>query len=112
MERPTCETCPYYHAGFLQCRRHAPPVGWKWRPQRAESNEFLDFHWPEVAEDEWCGEHPDFPLYLMWRRDSDLDDDEPDDAPEVIKDLEARVSAIEAALDAERTLRIEQSERS
>lgn len=65
MERPTCKTCPYWfdearadHSAG-DCRRHAP------RPSPAWPNSTTDpAHWPEVYDDAWCGEHPDFLEYI------------------------------------------------
>ncbi len=62
MEKPTCETCPYYEAYSEKavtgnCCRRAPIV-------RTTLSPCGDFdHWstfPQVDESEWCGEHPDF----------------------------------------------------
>ena len=65
MNNPTCKTCPYWEryapdaAGhphsWGQCLRHPPQV----IPQMS--------CWPETTEDEWCGEHPGFKIYVMSR---------------------------------------------
>lgn len=70
MERPTCKTCPYFHAipreeEFGFCRRQSP------RPQMLL--EEIDDEgripvWPEVLMAEWCGEHPDFPAWISASR--------------------------------------------
>lgn len=52
-ERPTCRTCPY----FLPDKEPMPGDCRKGPPDR-------EGDWPPVLPDEWCGEHPDFPLYL------------------------------------------------
>jgi len=61
MERPTCETCPYWRdlrnpkneldeSG--ECRRYPPT------PNKQVSL------WPLTYDLHWCGEHPDFPAYI------------------------------------------------
>ncbi len=60
MNRPTCETCPFWakphsdeaSSAIGQCRRSAP------RPAEC-------FDWAKTYSTDWCGEHPDFP---EWRR--------------------------------------------
>lgn len=61
MDRPTCRTCEYRE--YEKCRRHPPAyVG--------ETNDYNSYsEWPEVASDDWCGEHPDFTAYLVSRRE-------------------------------------------
>ncbi len=55
MNRPTCKTCPYFDRGF--CQRNPPQV------TTTETGPFYS-RWPEVTEDDFCGEHPQFPAYL------------------------------------------------
>jgi hypothetical protein len=60
MERPTCNTCPYFdkipESDEGQCRRRAPA------PQVSDQD-FAPF-WPKTDFEDWCGEHPDFPAYI------------------------------------------------
>ncbi len=56
MERPTCETCPYYNRGEIECHRNAPV------PSNSTDN--VPAYWPFTNHDDWCGEHPDFPIYI------------------------------------------------
>lgn len=66
MKRPTCETCAYWHIYEDQkilgnCKRNAPkPVEW---PEGLDGGGYGTC-WPETTDDDWCGEHPDFPDYL------------------------------------------------
>ncbi len=63
-ERPTCKTCPYWgedtsnvlnhRAQHGECRRYPPgfiPLETAYMPAH-------------TAADFWCGEHPEFPVYL------------------------------------------------
>ena len=71
MERPTCETCPYWDGdhsvkGIGYCKRNAPvPII---LPLRGELPN--DYHigddptFAELAGTDWCGEHPQFPAYI------------------------------------------------
>lgn len=66
MDRPTCETCPYWmiepnepDRSRGECRRNAP------KPSPTGQNVNVDVeYWPQVFNDAWCGEHPDFPAYI------------------------------------------------
>lgn len=65
MDRPTCETCPYFsqHVNDCDrgdCRRTGPLT------VRIDGDEgvWFDGHWPEVSPDDWCGEHPGFPAFI------------------------------------------------
>jgi hypothetical protein len=72
MERPTCETCVYWNEINQlkyegECKRHSPrPVSITYQQGAIEP----DFHncalscWPITMDDDWCGDHPDFPAYL------------------------------------------------
>ncbi len=53
MDRPRCETCAYWDAG--ECKRFPPVINMDGK---------FTYHWPETADVEWCGEHPDFPAYI------------------------------------------------
>ncbi len=61
MDRPTCETCVYWQLHYDcegSCRKHAPQG-----PYRHQDMRFCP-----TVEDEWCGEHQDFHVYVEWRR--------------------------------------------
>ena len=77
MERPTCETCPYLDrwdqpnaVAIGDCHRHAPAPGdhlytETYAPSpRRQWEDSGQASWKFVHEDDWCGEHPDFPEYL------------------------------------------------
>lgn len=85
MERPTCKTCAFwekYHpldeerdVALGQCRRYAPTACLRGQFGIAEDGEAViggvgakEVLWPLVFvgddEDDWCGEHPNFPAYL------------------------------------------------
>lgn len=78
MDRPACETCPYYdddapnnytadpwgdqEVSYGYCMRHAPsPI---LAPPMAHMNKHLLPVFPIVCAGDWCGEHPDFPEYI------------------------------------------------
>jgi hypothetical protein len=75
VERPTCGTCPYWDVpdtlneeendgNYGNCRRHAPsPVA---VPEADIDGDDAGVFWPITTLIEWCGEHPDFPVYLTW----------------------------------------------
>lgn len=44
-KRPMCSNCPYYDNGV--CRKHAP--------RHATPSYYA---WPQVCEQDWCGQHP------------------------------------------------------
>ena len=64
MERPKCETCPYWvgdpEEPMGECRIHYPEI-----PSGSPSYlvEGLGY-WPETSRKAGCGDHPDFPAYL------------------------------------------------
>lgn len=72
MERPTCETCPYWDVfsageddGF--CRRYAPRPSQEGlqRPYNPAIKGDRREVFPATTKiQEWCGEHPDFPAYI------------------------------------------------
>jgi hypothetical protein len=70
MDRPTCETCPFWdgpdEVGTGICRRHAPtPAKRSTEQDKSEQDKSERFPvWPRTVEDEWCGEHPDFPAWI------------------------------------------------
>ncbi len=58
----TCSTCPYWHRAADvdndgECRRHAPRV--VTQPE-CHPDAYTATEHPKTADDEWCGEHPDF----------------------------------------------------
>ena len=75
MDRPTCETCLFWHARNSdfqgECRRHPPGATVLRYDTDAESGEIgslaaeYNTHWPMTDASEWCGEHPQFDT---WRR--------------------------------------------
>jgi hypothetical protein len=71
MERPTCETCPYF-SWFSEDMREE--VGECHRRAPTPLHDAPDLHeplswWPcVVANVHWCGEHPDFPAFLAATR--------------------------------------------
>lgn len=68
MDRPTCETCPFWRAedeaeGLPgECHRHAPTPVLRDELRMSDQPEWEAF-WPETVADQFCGEHPDFPAY-------------------------------------------------
>ncbi len=66
MDRPTCKTCPYFlsdegHVRDGECIRRSPtPI-----VSRCSEDWFAAGVWPEVYDDDTCGEHPDFPVYMV-----------------------------------------------
>jgi hypothetical protein len=67
MDRPTCETCPYWREVEGQqegeCRRHTPTIG-----ERIDGIEsMVNAEWPYTDYFDWCGEHPDFPACMASR---------------------------------------------
>lgn len=68
--QPTCSTCKFYDCNLDSCRRH-PPVRMV-APHQGSPDTF----WPQVEEDDWCGEHqpaalppgaPPQPVDPAWR---------------------------------------------
>lgn len=89
MDRPTCETCPYWSAhepGVATtgtCRRTSP-VPPALQEQADWFNNIFAGIWPVTEESDWCGEHPDFPAYVKaldedWtrRRREAMEEDSP-----------------------------------
>jgi hypothetical protein len=56
MKKPKCETCEYQDSN-KNCRRRAPVLF------RASDGDVYDW-FPHGEDNEWCGDHPDFPAYL------------------------------------------------
>lgn len=68
MNRPTCETCPYFKAddgSYGDECRHSPPQ-WVWGGH--DSDPGIQ-GWPETEARFWCGQHPDFPAWLEAQRE-------------------------------------------
>ena len=69
MDKPTCETCPYFlqnedDCGLGNCHKHTP-----WHVVCNHGHDsWLDGQWPEISPDAFCGEHPDFPAWIESRR--------------------------------------------
>lgn len=75
MERPKCETCPYYHncgchdeMGDIGECRLSNPKPWNTCYQSQEYVQDYDdgrkAFWPVVHHYDWCGQHPDFPAHI------------------------------------------------
>jgi hypothetical protein len=58
-ERPRCKTCPYWdrgnNRGVNMCLRFPP---------RSNNNGDVAYY-PETIANDTCGEHPDFPAYIV-----------------------------------------------
>lgn len=60
-ERPTCESCPYWH-------RLSSPEGAPGHGECCKSlPRFERPKWPPTTGDCFCGEHPDFPAWIASR---------------------------------------------
>ena len=81
MEHPVCETCPYWDSDdgeMGECLRHAPIA--VVMPIRADTpDEVNDLRyrgymnsdsptWPQLSAEMWCGDHPDFPKWIAFRK--------------------------------------------
>jgi hypothetical protein len=77
MERPTCGTCPYWMSLESEdfagsCKRYPPTIP-ATESQVGESKSVAEgvglfLGWsPTTDNNDWCGEHPDFPAYLKAR---------------------------------------------
>ena len=64
MDKPICNTCPYWNHGM--CQRHAPRPTWVFETRTTIEwkKDDADAFWPETGSHDWCGEHPDFPEYI------------------------------------------------
>ncbi len=64
MDKPTCETCPYWDSDscveefWCACRRNPPTL---------EGDEERG-GWLATHRENWCGEHPDFPKWIEEQR--------------------------------------------
>lgn len=71
MDKPTCESCPYWFTWAQndkktargECRKNAPFMRWV-KFDKEESKRMYNFAMPQTQIDFYCGEHPDFPAYL------------------------------------------------
>ena len=80
MNRPTCETCPFWHRktkDIGECRRHAPPpIAAIWVPNHSAVSEgFLSPHWRVTFSNQWCGEHPDIPVFFKSLKEEETNDE-------------------------------------
>jgi hypothetical protein len=78
MDRPQCRTCPFWRGDevvrikdgreWSDCRRFPAvlptPSYITWDIAVGGSGFVSDGTWPETRNDEWCGEHPDYPAYI------------------------------------------------
>lgn len=73
MDRPTCATCPYWKQDVEEpeigeCHRHAPLS--VMLPIRGEIPDIYqhsdDPTWSVTDEDDWCGDHPQFPQWIAF----------------------------------------------
>lgn len=67
MNRPTCETCPFWEqpkdGSIGQCRKNAPLNAGTHYAIRVFAA------WPETGRADWCGEHPQFADFkFQWRQ--------------------------------------------
>jgi hypothetical protein len=79
VDRPTCETCPYWtdpdKNEFGECRVVAPTL----TPAELAVRIYDDTNgmeygaWPTTYFDSWCGQHPDFPAYIAARKAQPVD---------------------------------------
>jgi len=72
MEKPTCETCPYWyqHTGYKEfdsgnCRRRAPTLEYDLMAHKDSKLKLPTY--PTTDKEKWCGEHPDFPAWIAAR---------------------------------------------
>jgi hypothetical protein len=80
MEHPECKTCPYWEPdentdagngcgpeeGF--CHRHAPQPLLNIRPGKDQERHGYVFIPSATDSSYWCGDHPDFPVYIRGLR--------------------------------------------
>jgi len=71
MERPTCKTCPYWKQIedaelYGECRRYPATEGNRLDVNCDPGSVSIKWgHWFDQEENDWCGEHPDFPAYIL-----------------------------------------------
>jgi hypothetical protein len=72
VEKPTCKTCAYRGVFYDRDEGVDPPL------QVADCQRFPPIHeslqlnksfFPEINEEDWCGEHPDFPSYIQFQKE-------------------------------------------
>ena len=61
MDKPICETCPYWVAAVQQCRRTSPRA-------KVDPGHTTGADWPGTQFDDSCGEHPDVPAWIESQR--------------------------------------------
>ena len=64
MERPRCETCPFWDRVPKRHAYYAHGYGWCHGAPPSVLNMEGETRWPELLDDDWCAVHPDFPAYL------------------------------------------------
>lgn len=73
MNRPTCETCPFWDkfsdTGRGGCRRRSPQVDAAASERLENGPTSRHFgaqygHWPTTGVAAWCGEHPQFQAWI------------------------------------------------
>lgn len=72
MNRPTCETCPFWStigfdedSGLGMCRRLPPAIpSTIAQEDRNGPDHILLGFWPHCGKDAFCGEHPDFQAWI------------------------------------------------
>lgn len=68
MDHPSCDSCPYwdiFSEGEGFCRRYAPQPTVILEDGGSRLRHPV---WSVTFDDDFCGEHPDFPEYLAWRK--------------------------------------------
>jgi hypothetical protein len=81
MERPTCESCPFWDASgsgtnpgdVWECHRMPPmlptPDLLTTLDDEGHDDDPQKGHWPLTRRGDWCGEHPDAAQYAKDRRE-------------------------------------------
>ena len=69
MDRPTCETCPYWaphtkNPPSGSCRIRHPTHD----TLECDDGAVIPWGWPESLSFMWCGEHPDFTAWITSQR--------------------------------------------
>ena len=69
MARPTCRTCPFWHAmDPQQCRFNPPRVLLIPVTVPGATGMAVNGFFPNCGPDSWCGKHPDYPAYIATLR--------------------------------------------
>jgi hypothetical protein len=66
MKRPTCETCIYWSSyndisEGGECRKYVPVMNFQTTGDKLNVASYFRIS----RRDDWCGEHPDFPSYIV-----------------------------------------------